>query len=825
MASKADLHVHSKHSNKPTDFYIKLLGSAESYTEPLDVYKRAKAAGMDFVTLSDHDCINGALEIAHLPGTFISTEVTTTFPEDGCRLHCLVTGITETQFAEIDRLRENIYDFRQYLADEDIIYSVAHPLYQVNDQMTVDHVEKLLLLFDRFEAINGARHPRAAEMVHAIWTTLTPEHITEMENRQGMQAWSETPWKKIFTAGSDDHGGSFIASAWTETPYAATVDEFLNHLRNGDHVAAGEHGSSLQLAHSFVAIARESYRERFRSNDSTRDDMMDWLFRRLLGEDTNRDYDWLTKAKLLITPVLQMSSKRAFEALETRLINRMAERIDEEPESNTSGVWDGPHPDNAVLNSREAREQQTFATARRVNRRISSLFLTDLAKSVSGGQFLECLQSLPLAAATAIAHWPYLASFKTQHKDERFLQAVADHFPAARHMKHRSNKKLWVSDTVADVNGVARTVQAVAAVARKRGEHLTLATCLPKTPNLDVRVKNFVPVSRCPLPEYPEIVLSVPCLLELMEYMEREEFSEVIISTPGPLGLAARMAGQWLGLKVSGIYHTDFPRYVRLLTGHVNLENWTWQYMRWFFGPLETVYVPSQFYMRALTENGFNSSKLKHMPRGIEMDRFSPEHRQADFFEKFGLGNGFQFLYVGRISREKNVRRLLEAFSVLAEEDPNVQLAIVGDGPGREVLESEFAHPRIAFTGYLHGEELSAAYASANAFVFPSTTDTFGNVILEAHASGLPAIVSDKGGPSEIVSDGRSGYVVSVEQTEPLAQAMKKLAADPKMARMMGDYAREQVSRRSWDAIFDILWNTTPAKTVPGSRSNDVVTP
>lgn len=157
MESRADLHVHSKYSNRPSEWFLRRVGAPESFTEPMDIYRRCKARGMDYVTISDHNRIEGALEIAHLPGTFISCEITTYFPEDGCKVHCLVTGVTERQFRDIDELRTSIYDFQRYLLDNDIIYSVAHPLFAVNDRLNVDHVEKLLLMFNRFEGVNGAR--------------------------------------------------------------------------------------------------------------------------------------------------------------------------------------------------------------------------------------------------------------------------------------------------------------------------------------------------------------------------------------------------------------------------------------------------------------------------------------------------------------------------------------------------------------------------------------------------------------------------------------------------------------------------------------------
>jgi predicted metal-dependent phosphoesterase TrpH len=140
MTGKADLHVHSKASNRPPEWILRQFGAPESFTEPREVYRLCRERGMDFVTLSDHDSIAGALEIAHLPGTFLSEEVTVEFPEDGCEIHCLAIGITEEQHRDIQALRRNVYELRDYFVAHQIVHSVAHPLYRVNDMLTLDQV-------------------------------------------------------------------------------------------------------------------------------------------------------------------------------------------------------------------------------------------------------------------------------------------------------------------------------------------------------------------------------------------------------------------------------------------------------------------------------------------------------------------------------------------------------------------------------------------------------------------------------------------------------------------------------------------------------------
>src|SRR5205085_6009839 len=189
----------------------------DSYSDPRGLHRLLRERGMDFVTITDHDTIEGNLEIADLAGTFISEEVTTYFPQDPCKIHLLVWGISETQHADIVQLRDNIFDLQNYLQRQAIAHSVAHPLYSINGKLQASHLERLLLLFKHFEGLNGLRDVLLSELAIKLLRDLTPEKIDEFANRHDLAPTHTKPWKKILVGGSDDHGGKFMASAYTET--------------------------------------------------------------------------------------------------------------------------------------------------------------------------------------------------------------------------------------------------------------------------------------------------------------------------------------------------------------------------------------------------------------------------------------------------------------------------------------------------------------------------------------------------------------------------------------------------------------------------------
>ena len=245
------------------------------------------------------------------------------------------------------------------------------------------------------------------------------------------------------------------------------------------------------------------------------------------------------------------------------------------------------------------------------------------------------------------------------------------------------------------------------------------------------------------------------------------------------MGLTGLAAARLLGLRTTGIYHTDFVQYVRHLTQDDDLADLTWQYMRWFYDQCTTILVPTETYRQQLIDNGFEPSKLGVMARGVDTRLFHPSKASPTFFERYGLPNRFRFLYVGRISKEKNLLALIDALDEVLRRGYQASLFFVGDGPHRQQLVARCQDRPIAFTGVLEGEELARAYASSDCLVFPSTTDTFGNVVLEAHASGLPVIVTDQGGPAEIVRRHDSGIVVDLVSRRPWPMPWKRCSSTP----------------------------------------------
>ena len=284
-----------------------------------------------------------------------------------------------------------------------------------------------------------------------------------------------------------------------------------------------------------------------------------------------------------------------------------------------------------------------------------------------------------------------------------------------------------------------------------------------------------------------------------MDIVEREGFTRIHISTPGTVGLLELLIARLLNLPAAGTYHTDIPQYVRSLTNDEFLEQAAWNYMIWFYGQMEEVMVPSAGTRQQLQSRGLPPERIKPLPRWVDTDSYSPGMCNPNFWKGRGLGT-MVLLYVGRISREKGLELLVDAFRKLVDDGAAIALAVIGDGPYREEMEAALCGYPSLFTGYLAGEQLQMGYASADLFVFPSATDTFGNVVLEAQASGLPVIVSDEGGPRELMVDGETGLVFRAGSGAGLTGAIRSMVSDPQRLAHMGANAHRFILDKAPDS-------------------------
>ena len=353
-----------------------------------------------------------------------------------------------------------------------------------------------------------------------------------------------------------------------------------------------------------------------------------------------------------------------------------------------------------------------------------------------------------------------------------------------------------------ELNGVSLTVERTVRHLRARGHVVELVR--PRQPADGDAAPEAAAgewlTAGCRLPMYPDLRLGLARPATLARRFEAVGCELVHLATPGPLAWAALAAARSLGLPVSSDFRTNFHQYSRhyglgllsplVLAGLRRLHNAT-----------RCTFVPTRALQRELAHAGFE--RLAVVGRGVDTERFSPARRSAALRERWGVDEHDPvLLHVGRLAAEKNVFLALRAFEAVQRQRPGARMVLVGDGPARERLQA--ALPAAHFAGMQRGDELAAHYASADLFLFPSLSDTFGNVTLEALASGLPVVAYDTAAAAEHVTSGMNGLLVAPGDEQAfMAAACRLVAEPPQQLAAMRDAATGAARKARWSEVLD----------------------
>jgi glycosyltransferase involved in cell wall biosynthesis len=352
------------------------------------------------------------------------------------------------------------------------------------------------------------------------------------------------------------------------------------------------------------------------------------------------------------------------------------------------------------------------------------------------------------------------------------------------------------------VSGVGVTLDRLTRELRTRGHDLRVySATYPLPPGTADRPEVHRSPS-IPLFLYPDVQWAFPRQREIVADLALFRPDVVHVATEFALGLAGVKAASQLGLPLIASSHTDYQKYAkRYGVGFVLQMGWL--YLRWFYNHAEKVLVPSRVYERFLNGRGIVHTGL--WTRGVDPAEFHPRFRSEAYRSRFGVGSGDLLVtYIGRLAKEKDLEGLIEAWQRLRPVRGGSQLVLVGRGP----LESELRErglPGVHVSGLLTGRELSEAYASADLFVFPSSTETFGNSLLEAMASGLPSLGVRGGGVLEFAEHNVNAWLAPPGDTAALTDALQRLMADPDLRAGLRLGALSTASSRRWDRIYDQL--------------------
>jgi glycosyltransferase involved in cell wall biosynthesis/predicted metal-dependent phosphoesterase TrpH len=604
--------------------------------------------------------------------------------------------------------------------------------------------------FYAVEAPLTARHRRRLAQLFPVWEVRNGARAAELNAPAAI--YIETRGG-TGVGGSDDHAGVDIGRTFTQAPAAATPDEFLAHVRAGSVAAHGRQGSAAKWTHAAIALAARS-----------------------IGADQSEAPDPFAVLQMCERMMLEADRRSGEDADSAcpddgrRLLRAWLDALALEPDAGAlvarMQADDFSHSDLA----RRARRVHERRLAGAVQAAFASAGDIDRIGAVGLELFEACLPVIPYIPAHA-----FLAR-------EQAKLSARERDPV---------RVALVADGVGSMHGVTHTLDEI----RERGLPGFEVEVLGTDPNVDRRLSAVAEVD---VPFYPGLQVGVPSLPTVAEALTAGGYDLVHLVSPGPAGIGAALMARLLGLPVVGSYHTELAAYARLRTADARIEAAVRMALAAFYGPCGRVLSPSRAADASLAELGIEQERIGRWDRGVDLDRFSPALRSRD-----AADGELVVLYAGRLTREKGADLLADAFLRARAREPRLRLALAGGGPEEDTLRQRLGNVA-RFLGWLDGDALAQAYANADLFLFASETDTFGQVILEAQASGLPVLAVDAGGPRELIAHGRSGWLCAAD-ADALADALLELADHAALRARLGDGGLDAVRDRSWTAALSQL--------------------
>jgi glycosyltransferase involved in cell wall biosynthesis/predicted metal-dependent phosphoesterase TrpH len=749
MTSRVDLHCHSTASHFSKLGVQRSLGLPECATPPEEVYELAKRRGMDFVTITDHDTIDGCLALADRPDCFVSEELTARFAGEPQAVHVLCYGITPGDHEWLQAHSGDVEACAAYLHEREIVCALAHPFFNVAAPLTRRHRRRLAELFPIWEVRNGSRAPEL-NMPAAVYI--------ETHGGTGI-------------GGSDDHAGVDIGRTFTEAPAAETPEEFLRHLLRGDAEAGGEQGSAAKWAHAAMALATRA----LALQDGR--ECLDGQQRGGSGE---------------ALPPVRPEAER--ERPNPGAVLKMAERVIREGAAREGKIAADVGPEDArgllqawldgiglelrgrdliaYLQADDFSHAELYRRARRIHDKRLRKAVRAGTAAVAGGDPGAAVGSLFEALVPAIPYAPATA----------FLGAEK------AKLRDRSGERPRVAilaDGIGSMHGVTHTIEQI----RERGVPGYEVEVIGTDPGVDCRLPAAAELE---VPFYEGMRLGVPGLPDLVETLAEGRYDLVHVTAPGPAGIAGTLLSRITGVPLLASYHTELATYVGIRSTSKSLEALSRAGLGAFYTAPSIVLSPSPSADASVVALGADPDRVGRWERGVDVDRFDPAKADRDAFP-----GEIKIIYAGRLTREKGVHLLAQSFLHAHAADPRLHLLVAGGGPEESELRARLGE-RATFLGWLEDEELPRAYASADAFLFASSTDTYGQVILEAQASGLPIVAVAEGGPAALIENRHTGLLCRPD-ADHLAGALLQLATSPQLRRQLGEAAARAARERSWE--------------------------
>jgi glycosyltransferase involved in cell wall biosynthesis/predicted metal-dependent phosphoesterase TrpH len=595
-----------------------------------------------------------------------------------------------------------------------------------------------------------ARHRRRLARLFPNWETRNGSRARELNMPAAI--YIETHGG-AGVGGSDDHAGVDIGRTWTETPPSSTPDQFLRRIRRGEAAAHGDQGSAAKWAHAAMALAVRALGRGGGPGPNPRTVLA--MAERLMSQADARS-----------GPMAGDLGPEDARALLRSWLDSLDLRL-------------GEHELVAWMQEEGFAHADLWRRARRIHERklrqaVDAALLAaqrgDGYRAAAGAVFGACVPAIPYASAAA-----YLGREKAKL--------------VARETEPR--RVAIVADGVGGMHGVTHTLDEI----RDRGVPGFEVEVIGTDANVDRRLPAVAEVD---IPFYAGLRVGVPLLPAAVDALAEGRYDLVHLCSPGPAGVAAALIARIMELPLVGSYHTELGAYAGLRSGDARLRAGMDAALAALYGLCEVVLSPSESADASLRALGVAAERIGRWDRGVDVARFDPRRR-----DPHSLPGEVTVLYAGRLTHEKGADLLADAFLRAHAREPRLHLVLAGGGPEESALRERLG-ARATFLGWLDSEQLAPVYASADMFLFASRTDTFGQVILEAQASGLPVVAAAEGGPLSLVEDGRTGLLRPADP-DALGEAVVELARSPRLRRQLAAGGLAAVRERTWERALERL--------------------
>jgi len=829
---RVDLHCHDRNSDVPDELLGRILGVRETWLTTDELLSTLHASHVDLVTITNHNNARSCWELLDrgievLPAAEWSCHM----PDFGTGFHVLAYGFTPAQEARLTVLRRDIYRFAEYCAQEDIPTTLAHPLHFHAPQGTPpqEMMDRLGLLFERFEVFNGQRDVWQ-NLLTATWVEGMDEETLQAMSRRAklpVDGFCRNPLVKRLMGGSDDHFGMYAGSVGTylhvpnlaarlaagETcprlalealrsgataPYGSPCEEekltgalldyacqLVLHMEDPGLLRVLFHRGEASDKMLALAVANGVFELR-RHNVTM--ELLGTIHRALHGQDpslkvrlfTNKAFRPLV-AKLHDIAKARRAGPDAFQAALSETVPAVFRELGGVLTERVRGKFEG----------RNAISLGDFSDRLEIPTHFRALFGTESAGGRDGSRNLgEIVDGLPFPLlSAAVLGGAVFAAHSVLNLDRPFIEG----FAAKLGKFQNPRRALWMTDTFGDKNGIARVLETALEEIRRRNLPIDIVVCsstLEEGPHLRV----VRPMAEFSLPFYEGQDLRVPDPVELHRLFLEGGYDRILSSSEGPMGLCGLLLKYAFNVPLFAFLHTDWLDFARrrLHLGEAALDRFRRVLRSWYKAHDGVFSLNRECRDWLLSPDMGIAPERIHDTAHWAEGGFEPisEARREDLFPGVASDDPV-LLFAGRLSEEKGVLDLPAILESVRAVHPKTKIVFCGTGPAEDTLRARI--PDGVFLGWTPKETLAACYSAADFLVLPSRFDTFGCVVLEAMACGLPVLAYDCKGPRDLVEHGLSGFLAS--RPEALAAHAAAALTDPvRMASL-----RSRAIRRAGD--------------------------